>query len=160
MLKNFNLELKWATILSIASLLWFSIEKMFGLHDINVSKQLVISYFSALPTILLYFFAIRDKKKTVFNGIMTWKQGVVSGIYISFFVALFGLLINYICLEYISPQYFQNISDYLISTKAMTVQGAKEYFNLKSYLIEGVFGALSVGVVLSALVAFFLQTKK
>ena len=159
MLKNYKLEIKWAIIFSLTSLLWFSTEKILGFHDVYIKKQMAVSYFFALPAIMIYFFAIREKKATIFGGVMSWKQGAVSGIYISLFVAVFGLLVNYVCLEFISPDYFENISEYLIATKAMTTQGAKEYFNLKSYLIEGVFGALSVGVVTSAIVAFFLQTK-
>lgn len=159
MLKNYKLEIKWAIIFSLTSLLWFSTEKILGFHDVYIKKQMVVSYFFAVPAILIYFLAIKEKKTLIFRGVMTWKQGAVSGIYISLFVAVFGLFVNYVCLEFVSPDYFNNISEYLISSKIMTQQGAKEYFNLKSYLIEGVFGALSVGVVTSAIVAFFLQTK-
>ena len=160
MLKTLQLEIKWAVVFSIVSLLWFTIEKMLGLHDENIQMQLIFSYFFTIPAILIYFLAIADKKKNVFKGIMTWKQGVVSGVYISFFVAVFSIFINFLCLTFISPAYFQNISEYVVSTKAMTAEGAKEYFNLKSYMIQGVFGALSIGVVTSAIVAFFLQTKE
>lgn len=158
--KTLQLEIKWAFVFSIVSLLWFTIEKMLGLHDENIQKQLFFSYFFTIPAILIYFLAIADKKKNVFKGIMTWKQGVVSGVYISFFVAVFSIFINFLCLTFISPAYFENISEYVVSTKAMTAEGAKEYFNLKSYMIQGVFGALSIGVVTSAIVAFFLQTKE
>ena len=159
MIRKLRLEIKWAIIFSIVSITWFLVEKFLGFHDKNINKQLAFSYVFIIPAILVYVLAIRQKKKNVFNGTMTWKQGTVSGIYISFFVAVLSLMINYICLEYVSPNYLTNMAEYVVKSKVMTPSDAANYFNIKSYLLEGVSGALSIGVVTSAIVAFFLQTK-
>ena len=160
MLQNLKLEIQWAAIFSISSLLWFIIEKLSGLHDKQVDQQMTIAYFFSIPAILIYYFAIKNKKKTVFKGTMTWRQGVVSGVFISAFVAVFSIVVNYICFEFISPNYFTNISNHFVAIKSMSVSDAQSYFTLENYIIEGVFGALSTGVVTSAIVAFFLQTKE
>lgn len=158
-LKTLKIELKWAFIFSNVALLWFIFEKMLGYHDEKVENQLFFAFIFAIPSLAIYFLAIKDKRKNVFKGLMTWKQGVVSGIFIALFVAIFSIIVNYICLVFISPDFFSNISKHVVATKAMTAVEAENYFNLKNYLLEGIYGALSAGVVASAIMAFFLKTK-
>ena len=40
-MKNYSIEIKWALIYSIIALLWMFIEKIVGLHDIHIDKQLL-----------------------------------------------------------------------------------------------------------------------
>lgn len=159
-LKTLRIEIKWAFIFSNVALLWFIFEKMLGYHDENVKSQLFFAYLFAIPALGLYFLALKDKRKSIFKGLMTWRQGVVSGIFISLFIAIFSIFINYICFEFISPEFFSTISKHVVATKAMTAVEAENYFNLKNYLLEGIYGALSSGVVTSAIMAFFLKTKE
>ncbi|MBC8644388.1 hypothetical protein H9W95_10765 [Flavobacterium lindanitolerans] len=39
-------------------------------------------------------------------------------------------------------------------------EAAANYFNLRSYIIQSIFFTLSIGMVISAIVAYFVQTKK
>jgi hypothetical protein len=48
---------------------------------------------------------------------------------------------------------------FAVSQKKMTQVAANEYFNLISYIKQSVFGSLSMGVVTSAIVAYFVQSK-
>jgi len=41
----------------------------------------------------------------------------------------------------------------------MNLENAQAYFNLKSYMIQSAFGALAMGVVTAAVVAFFMKSK-
>lgn len=157
-LKTLIIEIKWAFLFSLAALTWFIFEKMLGYHDENVKSQLFFAYLFAIPALFIYFLALKDKRKSI-KGVMTWRQGIVSGIFISLIIAIFSIFINYVCFEFISPEFFSTISKHVVSTKAMTTVEAENYFNLKSYLSEGIYGALSTGVVTSAIMAFFLKTK-
>jgi hypothetical protein len=47
----------------------------------------------------------------------------------------------------------------VVANKIQTQSQAEMYFNLKSYTIQGIFGAFSFGVLTSAIVAFVIKTK-
>ncbi|HSD15008.1 MAG TPA: DUF4199 domain-containing protein [Flavobacterium sp.] len=158
-MKNFTIEIKWAFIFFIASLAWMYLEKSVGLHDQYIEKHPIYTNLFAIVAIALYYFALRDKKKNFFNNQMNWKQGFVTGVYISFFIAILSPLAQYITSTFITPDYFKNVIAYAVEHKKMTQENAEMYFNLKSYIMQGIFGALSMGVVTSGIVAFFIKSK-
>ena len=84
----------------------------------------------------------------------------MSGVVISIIVAVLSPFTQYITLEYITPEYFNNIIEYTVSTGVMTQEAAADYFNLKNYMVQSVIGALLMGVITSAIVAIFTKSKK
>ena len=65
-MKKFQLEIKWAILFSLLTLLWTIGEKISGLHDIHLDKHVFYTNFFAIPAILVYVFALIDKKKNEF----------------------------------------------------------------------------------------------
>lgn len=159
-MKKFAIEIKWGVIFTIASLLWMFMEKQLGWHDELIEKQAIYTNFFGIVAIVIYVLALLDKRKNFFNGVMTWQQGFVSGMIISVVVAILSPLAQYISLEIISPEYFDNLISYAVENGRMTQENAEAYFNLKSYIIQSFFFALVVGIVTSAIVALFIRTKK
>lgn len=158
-MKNFTIEIKWAVIFAVAALVWMFIEKAAGWHDVLIEKHPIYTNIFAIVAITIYVFALREKKKKFFGGKMDWKQGFISGIILTVFITILSPLTQYITNEFISPDYFKNAIHYTVSHKIMTEQAAAEYFNLKSYIMQGIFGALSMGVVTAAIVAYFVKSK-
>jgi len=159
-MKKFAIEIKWGILFSIVSIVWMILEKTVGLHDIHVDKQLRYSYLFAFVAIGIYVLALLDKKKQFYKGNMTWKQGFITGIIISFVVSILSPLVNYITFTYITPSFFENIIQYNVSHKIQTQTQAEAYFCINSYILQGISGGLSMGVLTAALVAFFVKTKK
>ncbi|WP_300437074.1 DUF4199 domain-containing protein [Christiangramia sp.] len=159
-MKKFSIEIKWGIIFSIVSLLWMFLEKGLGWHDENIAQHAIYTNLFAIVAIVLYVLALLDKRKNFYNGKMNWSQGFISGIVISVVVAILSPLAQYITHEFITPNYFDNVIEYTVENGAMTRSAAEEYFNLTSYIIQSFFFALVVGVVTSAIVAFFVKTKK
>jgi len=79
-MKNFYIELKWAAIFVCALFVWMYIEKLTGLHDVHIAKHLIYTNLFAIIAIAIYVLALRDKKQHFYNGLMSWKQGFISGI--------------------------------------------------------------------------------
>ena len=159
-MKKFSIEIKWGIIFSVISLIWVYLEKSLGWHDENIAQYAVYTNLFAIVAIALYVVALLDKRKNFYHGKMTWSQGFISGIVISIVVAILSPLAMYITYEFITPDYFPNVIDYSVESGAMTRAAAEEYFNMTSYIIQSFFFALVVGVVTSAIVAFFVKTKK
>lgn len=158
-MKNFKIEVKWAIVFSVAMLIWMMLEKMVGLHDEHIGKHAIYMNLFAVVAIIIYVLALKNKKQDFFNGPMNWKQGFITGIIISVFIAILSPLVQYIVSTYITPDYFRNIIDYAVENDKMTRENAEGYFNLKSYMLQSAFYALAMGVVTSAVVAFFVKSK-
>ncbi|SDR69851.1 DUF4199 domain-containing protein [Christiangramia echinicola] len=156
-MKKYSIEIKWGIIFSLVSLVWMFLEKGLGWHDENIAQHAIYTNFFAIIAIALYVLALLDKRKNYFNGTMTWTQGFISGIVISIVVAILSPLAQYVTHEFITPDYFDNVIAYSVESGAMTQEAAEEYFNLTSYIIQSFFFALVVGVVTSAIVAYFVK---
>jgi len=159
-MKKFAIEFKWAVNFSIASLLWMIVEKSTGLHDVHIDQYFIYSNVFALVAVGIYFFALLDKKKNFYNNNIDWKQGFISGIILSFFIALLSPMVQYVSFIYISPKYFDHFIAHAVANKSFTLEQAKAYYSINSYILQGVSMALSMGVITSAIVALVIKTKK
>lgn len=156
-MKNYRIEIKWGIIFIIAGLLWMVFEKAMGWHDELIEKHPLYTNFFGIIAILIYFLALRDKRKNFFNGIMSWKQGFTSGIVVTIVITLLTPLSQYIVSKYISPDYFRNIIEYSVENNRMNRTDANALFNLKSYIIQTTSWVLVMGVVTAAIVAWIVK---
>ncbi|MDX5397004.1 MAG: DUF4199 domain-containing protein, partial [Hymenobacteraceae bacterium] len=115
--------------------------------------------FVAIPAIAVYVFALLDKSKNFYKGSMTYIQGFISGLVITLIVSIISPATQYITSAIISPNYFQNVIAYAVSTGKMTQEAAEAYFNLKNYLIQTVIFTPIMGVMTAAVVAIFTRRK-
>ncbi|MDR6300498.1 DUF4199 domain-containing protein [Mesonia maritima] len=156
-MKNFRIEFKWAIIFSVFTLIWMVGEKSIGLHDELIAKQAVYTNLIAIPYIIIFFLAIKDKRDNYYNGIMSWKQGVISGGVLSVIIAVLAPIVQYVVSTLISPEFFQHAIDHAVESGRMKRDGAASLYNLNFFLIQAIFGSLAMGVVTSAIVAAFLK---
>jgi NADH:ubiquinone oxidoreductase subunit 3 (subunit A) len=91
---------------------------------------------------------------------MNWKQGFISGIVLSVFIAILTPIGQVIIHTVIAPNFFENFITYSVEKGVLNKENAEAYFNLTSYIVQSLFFALSVGVVTAALVAFFIKSKE
>ncbi len=158
-MKKYTTELKWAVIFMIITFLWLLFEKFMGWHNENVADHATYTNFYAIPATLVYVFALRDKRNRDLSGKMTWKQGFISGIIISIIIAIFTPLTTWLTHEYLTPDYFENVSAFAVESGQMTSEEAGAYFSLSNYILQGVIVALLYGAVTSAIVSIFLRKK-
>ena len=156
-MNKYEIEIKWAVIFSLATLVWMFLEKTWGWHDELIGKHALYTNLFAIVAITVYVLALLDKREKSYNGKMSWKQGFISGIILSIVIAVLSPITQYITQTTISPQYFPNAIEYIVDSGKMSQETAESYFNLKSYVIQGIFGALSMGIVTAAIVAFFVK---
>jgi hypothetical protein len=60
----------------------------------------------------------------------------------------------------INPNFFTDFQNYAVEKGMLNMEQAKEYFNLKNYMIQSALGAMVMGTVTSAIVAAIIRTKK
>lgn len=158
-MKNIKIEIKWALIFILSMLAWMFFEKSMGWHDEKIAVHATYTNFFAIPAILVYVLALLDKKKNFYSGVMSYKQGVISGLIITVIVTVLSPLAQYITSTIITPDYFPNVIEYAVSSGKMTQSDAEAYFNINSYMIQSVIGALVMGLVTSLIVAIFVKSK-
>ncbi len=157
MMGKFRIEIKWAIIFVLATLLWMVFEKSMGWHDVLIEKHAIYTNFFAIIAIAVYILALLDKRKVDYHGKMDWKQGFISGIILSVIIAVISPITQYITSTFITPEYFTNVINFVVDSGKMDREAAESYFNLKSYILQSLFGALTMGIVTSAIVAFFVK---
>ncbi|HLT88213.1 MAG TPA: hypothetical protein VKZ57_11530 [Sphingobacterium sp.] len=67
-MKNISIEIKWAVLFSIMTLLWMVLEKLCGLHGKYIDYHLYLTNLFAIPAIWFMVLALRDKKKNFYAG--------------------------------------------------------------------------------------------
>ena len=154
------IEIKWAFIFIATMLAWMLLEKLSGLHSTHIDKHQYLTMLFMIPAILVYVFALRDKKKSFYNGQMSYLQGFVSGMIITAIVTVFTPLTQWIVSYVITPEYFPNVIEYSVKTGYhKSLEEAQAYFNYSNYVVQGLIGALVMGAITSAIVAIFTKTK-
>lgn len=159
-MKSRSIEIKWGFLFFAVALLWMVGEKMAGLHDQYIASHYIYTNFFAIPAILIYVLALRDKRKNYYRGYMTFGQGFTSGAIITAIVMVLSPLSQLIVHYLITPEYFHNVSEYAVSSGQMTRPEAENYFNLPSYIMQAVIGAAVMGLLTSAIVALFMKRTK
>ncbi len=158
-MKNLRTEIKWALIFSVLNLLWVLLERTAGLHGsrLHLHPQLTILFI--FPTIAVYILALREKKNESFRGQMNYIDGMICGANLTLFITLLSPFVQIISTKLISPEFFKNSIDYSVAKGIMTREHAETYFSLNSYIRQSLLATPVIGLITSALVAYFLRTK-
>lgn len=152
-----RIEAKWAFIFMGMMIGWMALEKAIGLHGPRIAEHAIYTNLVMIPAILIFVFALINKRQVDYGGSMTYLQGLKSGLVITFLYAPLSLLVVYLSVVVISPEFFPNVTAYVIKEKQMTAEAAAAYFNLNSYLISAFLGSLIMGALTSAVVAIFVR---
>ncbi len=160
-MENVKIEIKWAIIFTIVGLLWMVLEKLVGLHDKYIDYHIYLTNLFAIPAILMMVLALKDKKKNFYQGQMSYKQGLITGVVLSIFIALLSPLAQWVTTYVITPDYFSNVIPRSVELGYFdSIADAEDNFNYKNYAIQGFIGALIMGIATTAIAMIFLRTKK
>ncbi len=151
-------EIKFGLLFSAAQLFWLVFEFVFGLQTTFINLYAVISNFFAVPAIIIMAYAILTKRSEL-GGEITFLKALLTGVLVSVVVAVISPLVILIFHYLINPHFFTDFQNYSIKMGKMQPQEAKDYFNLKSYILQGIFGALAMGTVTSLVVAAVIKKK-
>ncbi|WP_027670971.1 DUF4199 domain-containing protein [Rheinheimera baltica] len=158
-MKKYLTEIRWGVIFTAVILLWMWGEQLVGLHDRNIAEHATYTNLFAIPAILIYVLALRQKKRCDFSGDMSWKQGMQAGLIITLVVVLLSPAAQWLTHNVITPDYFANVQAYATAQGMMSADEAAAYFSLNNYMLQSAIGAAIMGVITSVIVAFFLRSK-
>lgn len=157
---RYRTEIKWAVIFTLMMLGWLLLERLAGLHDAYLAHHPTYTNLVAIPAVVIYVLALRDKRESFYGGEMTYRQGFVSGAIITGIVALLSPLAQWITHSLITPDYFPNVIRYSVEQGYLTQAEAEANFNLGSYILQAFIGSLVMGLMTTAIVAFFVRSRQ
>lgn len=159
-MKKFEIEIKWTIIFVIIALLWMIIENISGLHSEYIDKHMIYTNIFIIPAVLIYVFALKDKRENYYGGYMTYKQGFISGLMIGIFVAILSPITQYITHTFIAPEYFDNVIAFVQEKYPAQAEQMIANFNMTSYMIQAAIGAVIMGAITAAIVAIFVKKNR
>ena len=162
---SFRLEIRFAIAMNLLMLLWMSLEFALGVQDKYISYEPLVTMVALIfIPVVCSWLAIKEKKKLQ-AGSITFREVFMTGFLIGLFAAIVAVPSQLLFHTVINPDFFQNMIAYSQARAAslkMNVEqaraGAELYFNLSSYLIQGFFGTLFFGTILSVVMAWRMQT--
>ncbi|WP_439506046.1 DUF4199 domain-containing protein [Sediminibacterium sp.] len=158
---SIKIEIKWAIIFSIMVLVWMLLEKLSGLHSTYIDYHLYLTNLFAIPAIWVMVLALKEKKKIYYNGNISYKQGLISGIILSVIIALFSPLTQWITTYIITPAYFPNVIKRSVEIGYYkTTAEAEANFNYSNYAIQGAIAAIIMGLITTSIAMIFIKSKK
>lgn len=158
-MKSKKTEIKWALIFTAITLLWMLLEKAAGLHDVHIDKHAAYTNLFAIPAILVYVFALREKSANTYHGKIPYIKALKSGIWLTLFATILAPLSQYITSTFITPDYFSYAIEHAIEKGEMDPETAESYFSTANYVRISLIGTPIMGLLTSAVVAFFVKTK-
>ncbi len=156
-MKKIYIELKWAVIFSIALLCWILFEKTMGWNKEQFLEHWWLTLLFGPFAILLYLLALREKRRRVYDGKMTWIQGFLSGLTISLFVALLSPLTEYVAYNFFTPDNFNTIAEASVTNELMANTKMNDLLNINNYRWQSAFGLLGFGIINAVIAAFFVR---
>ena len=158
-MKKYRIEIKWAIIFSVVMILWMLGEKLLGLHDRQIAHHAFYTSFFGIVAIGIYLFALYDKRKHSYHGVMSWKSGFFSGLVLTCGIVILSPFVQLLIFKVVTPEYFTNIVDYSVKSGEMTREEAEAYFGLKNYIFQSMVWAAVTGVITSAIAALMMRRK-
>ncbi len=156
---KYRIEIKWAIIMVITTLLWMMLEKALGFHDARIEQHVWFTNLIDVPIILIFVLAMMEKRKKVYDGKLTYMQGFMTGVILTILVTIVSPLTQYITSTYITPDFFVNMKEHSVRTGMMTAEEAGNYFTLQNYMIQVLLFTPILGIVFSAIIALFTRKK-
>ncbi len=157
-MKNLTIEIKWALIYTLMSITWALLGKLFGFYTEHIAYNPLFNTLIILPSVIVYTLAIREKKLRFYNGQMTYRQGMISGLFLTLFVTILGPVYPWFT-QLISPDLFERSIAFAVSSGAMTADEASRQLNLKTFIVQGFLAGPVFGTIYTAIIAAFLRSR-
>ncbi len=142
------------------SLMWTYLERSMGLHDSNIENHAVYSNFFGIFALAVYAMSIFDKKRNYYHGQVDWTRGFLSGLTLTVMIAVLSPLTQFVALKYISPDFIANMKAHYLAHNPAGASVADSFFSFRGMLLQGIFTIMSMGVVASAIIAWFARSKE
>ena len=154
---NIKIEFRYAVLTGLLTLLWLLVEYVAGFQDNYISFHPYVSLLAYAIPVFTFRLALVDKTEQ-HQGILTFRQALLSGFIITLFVCAIAVPVQWIFHKYINPDFFANMIMYTATHTKQSPEHAAMFFNLKSYIAESVVANFVIGAFISLVLARRMRT--
>ncbi len=159
-MKKFAIEIRWAIRYIFVYIAWIFLEKYSGAYDAHIDNYFLFSFGFYILAFLLYLMAIKEKKTSYFGNNMDWKQGTISGIYMTAFIAILMPFAQIVIHKAIATEFFPNMIKRSLASKNANPEAIRDYFSFPDYITHTIFLTLSIGMIYAAVASRVLRNRK
>lgn len=157
MKRAFFFGLLFATIL----FLWYCLEYAFGLHGTYIRYHELVSYFFAVPVVMVMASAIRYRKQRLQNGNAVRFRALFSfGFLVSLVTSLLVVPVMYLFVRWVNPDFLEALSRHAIQVRDMDADLAAQRYDIASFLVLHATLILVVGSVAAFVISIIMAAKR
>ncbi|HAC15016.1 MAG TPA: hypothetical protein DCE78_03610 [Bacteroidetes bacterium] len=157
-----KITLKYGIIYALASLIWLSLEFFLGFQTTYAEMQQIFTLIFLIPAFYIMYRGMKAHRDIFHENQAPYSYLVafLTGFYIAVIATLLSPTVSYIFHSFVNPDFFETMIRESVSSMRMTEEMAREYFNHRSFIQQGIVGGLISGTIMSAILSFFLMDKK
>ncbi|MBS0031837.1 DUF4199 domain-containing protein [Chitinophaga sp. 22321] len=157
-MEKIKIEIQWAFVYAVMTLTWAGLGKLLGFMDSKIAYSLLYNTLILIPSFVIYLLAA-FAKRTAQGGIIRFRQVFISGLVMTGFITILGIFTTIIFLKIIAPGFFEHSINYVTTHNKMPREQALAQFNLNSFIIQGILGAIVTGGIFSLITSFIVRKK-
>lgn len=158
-IKLFRIEFKWAFILFFIQLFWFALERALGLHGENIHNYFYVSQLIAIAYAIIYYLALKEKRKKVYKGFMLYDQALATGLRLTFAILILTPISHFLLIYIISPNYLSSMKALSIARHEFDLAGASKHYSIIGSLIQSIVYYAIIGILTSLVISLFTYKK-
>lgn len=150
----FKTELKWGVVLGALTLLWNILERLTGFDSDYIELHTISGYLFLIPFITIYVLALLEAKKNR-GGSLSFVDGLKTSFRIALYSIPFVVLASYLKIAVISPDFQNDMVQYLITTGAEETDVQSACSTVPFLMMSAAYAM--TGVVVGAVAMLFIK---
>ncbi len=148
-------------LFAIVLFLWYGLEYVVGLHGPHIAYHEYVSYFFAVPVVVIMAAAIRYRRRQYPSGQPLRFFPLFSfGALVSLFAALAVIPAMYIFANWLNPDFLDALATHAIDTGRMDPMLAARRFAMDSFLVLHAVLIFIVGTVAAFVISIIMTGKR
>jgi hypothetical protein len=150
-------ELRYAVLTSLATLLWLIVEFVVGFQDKYISVYPYITLLSLAVPVLCYRQAFREKRENLGSN-FTLGKALFAGFLLALLTSVFSIPVEIFFLQLINPDFMADMIRYAAIHSKQTEEAVAVYINLQSLVMETIIFTFITSIIIASVLAFRYRT--
>ncbi len=153
--------LTYGFIYALVSLIWISLEFALGIQTSYPELHTVVSILFLVPAMYILSRGMKSHRQILHDNQSSYGyfMAFMSGFNIMIIATLLSPAVNLVFHNFVNPEFFESMIQQAVSTMAMTEDMAREFFSMKSYIQQSLVSGITLGAIMSAILAIFLRDR-
>jgi hypothetical protein len=159
-MNKFSILIKWAIRFTFIAILWAYLEKLLGYHTDKINSIFSFGLIFGIVYLITYYLTLAEVFTKVYNEKISYKSAFMNLATLTLFIAFLSPFPHLVMNNYISPDFFSNAISYYENKSPESIETAKEFYTLKSFILNGIQNTFSIGILLAAIMPLLFVNRK